>query len=136
MSIPSAAIYMIGYEHLLTIISPYLTNSTDPQAHLSSIHRKPGTNSSASPSFTAAPLVAGALARTLSATAISPIEMFRTRLQALPSLGVSPSYASVFKDMSGLVKAESAAVLWRGLGPTLWRDVPFSGVSRLSLPSS
>lgn len=128
MSIPSAAIYMIGYEYLLTIISPYLTDSTDPQAHLSSMHRKPGS-SQGTTSFTAAPLIAGALARTISATTISPMEMFRTRLQALPSQGVSPSYASVFKDMSGLVKAESFAVLWRGLGPTLWRDVPFSGKS-------
>lgn len=128
MSIPSAAIYMIGYEHLLTRLSPYFVNSTDPSAHISSIHRQPGSASSAgSASFTAAPLVAGALARTLSATTISPIEMFRTRLQALPSHGVSPTYASVLGDMRGLVKAESVAVLWRGLGPTLWRDVPFSG---------
>lgn len=48
-------------------------------------------------------------------------------MQALPSHGVSPTYASVLGDMRGLVKAESVAVLWRGLGPTLWRDVPFSG---------
>jgi solute carrier family 25 protein 39/40 len=128
MSIPSAAIYMIGYEHLLTRISPYFSNSTDPDAHISSIHRKPGSSAPPTP-FTAAPLVAGALARTLSATTISPIEMFRTRLQALPSQGVSPSYASVFKDMSALVKAQNLTVLWRGLGPTLWRDVPFSGAS-------
>lgn len=65
MSIPSSAIYMLGYEYLLTKISPLFTDA--PTATL-----------------TPAPLVAGALARTFSATIISPIEMFRTRLQALP----------------------------------------------------
>lgn len=30
--------------------------------------------------------------------------------------------------MSALVKSKGMTVLWRGLGPTLWRDVPFSGI--------
>lgn len=29
--------------------------------------------------------------------------------------------------MAALVKADGVSILWRGLGPTLWRDVPFSG---------
>jgi len=82
MSIPSAAIYMLGYEYLLARISPTFTGSTDPAANTSSLSRSrtPGVTASLTP----APLVAGALARTISATVISPIEMFRTRLQALP----------------------------------------------------
>lgn len=56
---------MLGYEYLLSQISPLFTDA--PSATL-----------------TPAPLIAGSLARTLSATVISPIEMFRTRLQALP----------------------------------------------------
>ncbi|WWC85499.1 uncharacterized protein L201_000363 [Kwoniella dendrophila CBS 6074] len=106
MGIPSSAIYMLGYEQLLTVISPYFTASLTP-----------------------APLIAGSLARTLSATVISPIEMFRTRLQALPSVERgSPTYASTAKDMSQLVNTKGVTILWRGLGPTLWRDVPFSGI--------
>jgi hypothetical protein len=31
--------------------------------------------------------------------------------------------------MGKLVKTKGLAILWRGLGPTLWRDVPFSGPS-------
>lgn len=30
--------------------------------------------------------------------------------------------------MARLVSTKGVNVLWRGLGPTLWRDVPFSGI--------
>lgn len=82
MSIPSAAIYMLGYEKLLSHISPMFTSDTS--AHASSLHRKIDANTSVMQVLTPAPLVAGSLARTISATVISPIEMFRIRLQALP----------------------------------------------------
>lgn len=72
MAVPSSAIYMLGYEYLLAKLSPMFTNNT-----------------SASVILTPAPLIAGSLARTLSASIISPLEMFRTRLQALPT-GESP----------------------------------------------
>jgi len=86
MSIPSSAIYMLGYEYLLEIISPYFTGTNDPAANASSLNRKVDASGNIpTTSLTPAPLVAGSLARTLSATAISPIEMFRTRLQALPN---------------------------------------------------
>ncbi|WVQ94101.1 hypothetical protein IAU59_001179 [Kwoniella sp. CBS 9459] len=134
MGIPSSAIYMLGYEHLLSFISPYFTGVTDPALNTSSLNRRPSTMPGGAPpsittSLTPAPLIAGSLARTLSATAISPIEMFRTRLQALPSVERgTPTYASTAKDMSKLVQAKGVTILWRGLGPTLWRDVPFSGI--------
>ncbi|WWC57772.1 uncharacterized protein I303_100307 [Kwoniella dejecticola CBS 10117] len=130
MGIPSSAIYMLGYEQLLTIISPYFTGSSDPSKNTSSLNRRPDAqNISLTASLTPAPLIAGSLARTLSATVISPIEMFRTRLQALPSVERgSPTYASTAKDMSKLVQTKGVTILWRGLGPTLWRDVPFSGI--------
>lgn len=76
---------MLGYEKLLEQIAPLLTS--DPSANVSSLSRKVDANTSVMQVLTPAPLVAGALARTISATAISPIEMFRTRLQALPSGG-------------------------------------------------
>lgn len=40
----------------------------------------------------------------------------------------SPTYGSTFKDMTQLVRDKGVNMLWRGLGPTLWRDVPFSGL--------
>ena len=142
MGVPSSAIYMLGYEYLLTVVSPIFTGTSDPAANASSLNRAQGSEASLTASLTPAPLIAGSLARTLSATVISPIEMFRTRLQALPSgefpVGLpqafslipgrgTPTYASTAADMSALVKSKGVSVLWRGLGPTLWRDVPFSG---------
>lgn len=127
MGVPSAAIYMLGYEKLLSHISPHFTGSTDPARNASSLnsHR----SSSLAASLTPAPLIAGSLARTISATVISPIEMFRTRLQALPDAGrASPTYASTAKELGHLVNLRGPSILWRGLGPTLWRDVPFSGI--------
>ncbi len=90
MSIPSSAIYMIGYEHLLSIISPVFTKSDDPRASLSALDPRSTTlqqnnsrDGGIAASLTPAPLLAGSAARTFSATVISPIEMFRTRLMAL-----------------------------------------------------
>ncbi|KAK1921421.1 mitochondrial carrier domain-containing protein [Papiliotrema laurentii] len=128
MGVPSSAIYMLGYEYLLTVVSPIFTGTSDPAANASSLNRAQGSEASLTASLTPAPLIAGSLARTLSATVISPIEMFRTRLQALPSGRGTPTYASTAADMSALVKSKGVSVLWRGLGPTLWRDVPFSGI--------
>ena len=161
MGIPSAAIYMLGYEKLLSQISPYFTGSTDPSANTSSLNRATQPTSIGA-SLTPAPLLAGSIARTISATVISPIEMFRTRLQALPTsqlrrFGIraqltglivergSPTYSSTAREMSHLVQSKGLTILWRGLGPTLWRDVPFSGIywagfeilkPQLSSPSS
>ncbi|WVN86042.1 uncharacterized protein L203_101200 [Cryptococcus depauperatus CBS 7841] len=129
MGIPSSAIYMLGYEYISTAISPYFLPPGVPVT--TSASNSAGADSgikSLTAGLTPAPLIAGSLARTLSATAISPIEMFRTRLQALPSNQGSPTYASVTKDMYRLVQDKGIAILYRGLGPTLWRDVPFSGI--------
>ncbi|BEI86134.1 hypothetical protein CcaverHIS002_0604210 [Cutaneotrichosporon cavernicola] len=112
MAVPSSAIYMLGYEYLLAKLVPVFTNQPSSNAVL-----------------TPAPLIAGSLARSFSASIISPLEMFRTRLQALPMEGQPiPTYASTGRDMLALVREKGVTILWRGLGPTLWRDVPFSGL--------
>jgi len=112
MSIPANAIYFTGYDALrFSHKSPL--SGLDPNT---------------------APLIAGMLARTIAATVISPIELFRTRLQALevPKYGVEAPPTSAFRQTMGSVKSMVAqsgvSALWRGLTLTLWRDVPFSGV--------
>lgn len=80
-----------------------------------------------------APFVAGTTARIAAASAISPIEMFRTRLQATSGSGSgSGSGAGHFKetleDLYHMTQVRGYSSLWRGLTLTMWRDVPFSGL--------
>jgi solute carrier family 25 protein 39/40 len=89
---------MIGYEHLLTLLTPHLSpepgilsdkgismHNPSPSNVLSTVPTTPAPTTPAQPYLNATPLVAGGLARTISATVISPMELFRTRLQALPA---------------------------------------------------
>ena len=69
---------------------------------------------------TYSPFLAGSLARVVAASTISPIELVRTRMQS----GIPNPVASTMD----LIKTQGISTLWRGLVPTLWRDVPFSGL--------
>eukprot|EP00035_Acanthoeca_spectabilis_P018279 m.385793 g.385793 ORF g.385793 m.385793 type:complete len:403 (-) comp16742_c1_seq24:1362-2570(-) len=72
-----------------------------------------------------APLVAGPVARTFAVTLISPIEMIRTKVQAEAVARSARGYSSLVADA---VRTEGVLSLWRGLGATLLRDVPFSAI--------
>ncbi|KAL2872543.1 putative mitochondrial carrier protein [Aspergillus lucknowensis] len=73
------------------------------------------------------PFIAGSVARIAAATAISPIEMFRTRLQATPGTGAG-HFKATLKGLYDMTQARGYGSLWRGLTLTMWRDVPFSGL--------
>ena len=97
---------MVTYDHLLNKTFPLIT----PNAALT-------------------PLLAGITARTIISTVASPLELMRTTLQSTPANPLVPhSLSSVLLSTRRLVRSQGAAALWRGLTPTLWRDVPFSGV--------
>jgi len=75
------------------------------------------------------PLVAGVIARTTISSILSPLELVRTNLQSTPlSPGTPHTLRSVLTATSQLVRVHGISHLWRGLGPTLFRDVPFSGI--------
>ncbi|KAI1082052.1 mitochondrial carrier [Whalleya microplaca] len=74
------------------------------------------------------PLVAGSLARIFAATSVSPVELFRTRLQASAGSTTTSHLANTFKGIRQNVAEQGFRTLWRGLPLTLWRDVPFSGM--------
>ena len=62
----------------------------------------------------------------IAVVAISPIELLRTRMQATNAIG--QDIFSVIRGISTTVQSQGIPVLWRGLAPTLWRDVPFSAI--------
>ncbi|KAG2237735.1 hypothetical protein INT48_009673 [Thamnidium elegans] len=105
MSVPANIIYFVGYDYLRDIIQPF---SKFDYADYS-------------------PLLAGAIARTVAVTLISPIELFRTRLQATATTDVN-DFKHVLNGVKNMVSKDGSRALWRGLPPTLWRDVPFSAV--------
>lgn len=72
------------------------------------------------------PMMAGAGARILAVTTISPLELLRTRMQYQGTQG--GTLPKVTKEIVDLMRFQGTRVLWRGLVPTLCRDVPFSGI--------
>ncbi|XP_055303777.1 probable mitochondrial glutathione transporter SLC25A40 [Sitodiplosis mosellana] len=69
------------------------------------------------------PLLAGMAARVFSVSVVSPLELIRTKMQSQKL-----SYYEVGKALKATIQTEGIFGLWRGLGPTVFRDVPFSGV--------
>ncbi|KAF7531754.1 hypothetical protein G7Z17_g13705 [Cylindrodendrum hubeiense] len=113
MAIPANIIYFTGYDWLRY-------NANSPFTHFSDA---------------TAPLTAGSAARVLAATAVGPIELVRTRMQAASGAGTSNHLAETFKGVKEMVGAQGYTALWRGLTLTLWRDVPFSGLYWLGYES-
>lgn len=103
MAVPANVIYFVGYDTLRTSLP-----NTVP--------------------VTLAPLIAGMSARMLAVAAISPLELFRTRLQAYHPTQNASSFSTVLEGITALVREQGIRSLWRGLELTLWRDVPFSGL--------
>ncbi|KAI0307813.1 mitochondrial carrier [Multifurca ochricompacta] len=105
IGVPSSTAYMLTYDYLLRQVLPAVI-----------------------PSPPVVPLVAGMFARGIVSSVVSPLELIRTNLQSTPRLPDTPhTLKSVLSSLEGLVRAHGVRHLWRGLGPTLWRDVPFSG---------
>jgi solute carrier family 25, member 39/40 len=108
MAVPANVIYFAGYDWLRT-------------AQQSPLKRTVSENY--------LPLVAGATARILAAVAVSPIEMFRTRMQAAHhQASAAGHFRETMDGVREMVASEGVRSLWRGLTLTLWRDVPFSAI--------
>ncbi|KAH8238377.1 hypothetical protein KR032_005230 [Drosophila birchii] len=69
------------------------------------------------------PLLAGVTARTLAVTCVSPVELIRTKMQSQRM-----THAEMFGTIRQVVQSQGVLGLWRGLPPTILRDVPFSGI--------
>ncbi|KAG5270894.1 hypothetical protein AALO_G00173490 [Alosa alosa] len=100
MAVPATVIYFTCYDQLCAIMRSRMGERAD-----------------------LAPLLAGAIARVGSATVISPLELIRTKLQ---------SERQSYKQLSAVIRSsvvnDGWLSLWRGWGPTILRDVPFSAM--------
>ncbi|KAF4556311.1 putative mitochondrial carrier protein 28 [Elsinoe fawcettii] len=107
MAVPGNVIYFAGYDWLRqNKLSPMRGRVSDAYA----------------------PLVAGSTARVLAAIVVSPIEMLRTRMQASEPSGTGAVMRETIDGLKEMVGVNGYRSLWRGLGLTLWRDVPFSAL--------
>ena len=106
MAIPANVIYFTGYDWLrYNQMSPVRAISND----------------------TYNPLISGSFARILAALAVSPIEMFRTRMQSAQG-GATGVFKETLTGMRKMTQTQGYTSLWRGLTLTMWRDVPFSAL--------
>ncbi|KAJ2352750.1 Carrier protein, mitochondrial [Coemansia sp. RSA 2673] len=104
---PSTVIYFVGYDYL----RQWMGKQMRKHDALATYEKY-------------ASLFAGCIARTAAASAISPIELVRTRMQS----SATHDFATVMRGISAEINNGGLRTLWRGLVPTLWRDVPFSAV--------
>lgn len=105
MAVPGNVIYFTGYDWLRSNdASPIKRIATD----------------------TWNPLLSGAVARVAAAFVVSPIEMFRVRLQATHG-SAAGVFQSTLRGLRQMTHTQGYGSLWRGLTLTMWRDVPFSG---------
>ncbi|KAJ2158814.1 Carrier protein, mitochondrial [Coemansia sp. RSA 552] len=102
---PSTVIYFVGYDYLRQWMGRQM-------------RRRPRW----APHEKYAALAAGCVARTAAVAAIAPIELVRTRMQA----SATHDFRTVMQHVADEIRHGGPRILWRGLVPTLWRDVPFS----------
>lgn len=69
------------------------------------------------------PVFAGTGARVVAATFICPLELIRTKMQS-----VQLSYREVGDAVKSSIRNDGILSMMRGLGPSLLRDIPFSGI--------
>jgi solute carrier family 25 protein 39/40 len=102
MSLPATVLYMTAYDELRARFS-----RSDSRA-LSAW----------------APMAAGISARTFAAAIVSPIELIRTQMQS----GQWEAGVGLFGGLRRTRALHGVRGLYRGLMPTLLRDIPFSGI--------
>uniref|UniRef100_A0A2S2PFX2 Solute carrier family 25 member 40 n=1 Tax=Schizaphis graminum TaxID=13262 RepID=A0A2S2PFX2_SCHGA len=108
LAVPATIVYFVSYEQ----IRCYLHDLTKPFY---------ANNDQNQPLWISG--ISGCVARFGAATSVSPLELIRTKMQS-----TKLSYLEVHQALQSLLKYHGYKGLWKGLGSTLLRDVPFSGV--------
>lgn len=117
MSVPNFVIYLITYDELVT----YLHTKTLSTNHL----QLPEP---------VLPFLCGASARLIATTAVAPLELLRTRHAASSGIVQKPTASTqVWNELSTILKTDGIRGLYKGLVPSLWRDVPFAAIYMVCL---
>ncbi|XP_033164301.1 solute carrier family 25 member 40 [Drosophila mauritiana] len=118
-ALPSTIIYFVAYEQFkaryLQLYESHYSKSPEPR-HLEIRDTKKSLPS-------VVPMMSGVTARICAVTVVSPIELVRTKMQAQRQ-----TYAQMLQFVRSVVALQGVWGLWRGLRPTIFRDVPFSGI--------
>jgi solute carrier family 25 protein 39/40 len=105
MAVPNTVLYFSAYEEIVWRLR----------------HHYPGSQIVGS-----FPLIAGASARVIASVVTAPFELLRTRQAA--ATGENKIAAGLTEEFRNIVRQEGPMGLYKGLRPTLWRDVPFSAI--------
>ncbi|XP_062124741.1 probable mitochondrial glutathione transporter SLC25A40 [Drosophila sulfurigaster albostrigata] len=115
-ALPSTVVYFVAYEQFKArYTSIYKKHFDTPTAH--------GIGSSQKDVPLYVPMLSGVTARICAVTFVSPIELVRTKMQSQRL-----NYAQVMNFVRNIIALQGISGLWRGLPPTILRDVPFSGI--------
>ncbi|XP_054730360.1 probable mitochondrial glutathione transporter SLC25A40 [Anastrepha obliqua] len=112
-ALPSTIVYFVAYEqfkmHALEFHYKYMAEvKGSPRGREIPFH---------------IPLLSGVSARICAVTFVSPIELIRTKMQSQKM-----SYSEMISTVRVVMKTQGFFGLFRGLPPTILRDVPFSGI--------
>mmetsp|Transcript_16055 Transcript_16055/g.27347 ORF Transcript_16055/g.27347 Transcript_16055/m.27347 type:complete len:501 (-) Transcript_16055:135-1637(-) len=127
-AVPNTAIYFTAYDEITTRLHLLRRSRTHGGAASDDGGDVGGTEP---PQSLYVPLVAGASARLLASFATAPLELVRTRQAggANTTNGSSNHTNGVLEEFHTLLRSKHGVrSLYRGLGPTLLRDVPFSAL--------
>ena len=99
MAFPQVVLYFTTYEEVKNFMGYHEINNPNPLI----------------------PVLSGGLARTFAVTAVSPLELIRTKIQSEKLL-----YADLINVVKFSIKDQGVKSLYRGWVSTVLRDVPFS----------
>lgn len=115
-ALPSTVVYFVAYEQFKArYIAIYKNHFADP------VSIDIGSQQKELPLVV--PMLSGVTSRICAVTFVSPIELIRTKMQSKRL-----SYAQVMNFIRNVIALQGLTGLWRGLPPTILRDVPFSGI--------
>jgi solute carrier family 25 protein 39/40 len=115
MGVPNTVLYFITYEELASRLRSDATTTTNNNG-----------NTVLYDAGAWAPPLAGGAARFIASASTAPLELIRTRQSA--RIGSDQPAKGMMDELAAIVRTDGMPALYKGLSPTLFRDVPFSAV--------